>query len=146
MSDALKWLDENKDKIVLVPEYKLEELLELRDHWEGKAAELAGDEAKLLNVEIGDHSSGNCTVQNPIEAAYAKTNSDDNVIDKDIYMSKCFIYAIFTTVLSFMILFSIVTGKSHDSLFFGCMIMLALFLGEVVEQLKFSQKKGGEQS
>ena len=83
MSDVVKWLDENKDNITLVPEHELEELVELRDHWEGKATELAGDVAKMLNVEIGEHSSGNCPVQNAIEAVYAKTSSDDNEIDKD---------------------------------------------------------------
>ncbi|GIC77660.1 hypothetical protein [Moritella sp. F3] len=78
MSDVLKWLDDNKDNIALVPEHELEELVELRDHWEGKATELAGDVAKMLNVEIGEHSSGNCPVQNAIEAVYAKTSSEEN--------------------------------------------------------------------
>ncbi|MGP9834254.1 hypothetical protein [Marinobacter sp. NSM] len=49
------------------------QLIHERDHWEEKATELAEDVGKLLGVEVGEHSSANCPVQNAIDAVFRAT-------------------------------------------------------------------------
>ncbi|PHR86015.1 MAG: hypothetical protein COA78_38475, partial [Blastopirellula sp.] len=38
-----------------------------RDHWEEKATELASHVGKLHSIEVGEHTSANCPVQNAID-------------------------------------------------------------------------------
>lgn len=44
------------------------QLIEQRDHWEDKATELAGLVGKHFDIEVGEHTSANCPVQNAIDA------------------------------------------------------------------------------
>lgn len=46
------------------------QLIQERDHWEEKATELAEDVGKFLGIEMGEHSSENCPVQNAIDALF----------------------------------------------------------------------------
>ena len=46
------------------------QLIQERDYWEEKATELAEDVGKFLGIEMGEHSSDNCPVQNAIDALF----------------------------------------------------------------------------
>lgn len=71
LADSIKHIDllvriESLDKAVC-------EEIENRDHWEARATELATDVGTLLNIDVGEHSSANCPVQNAIDAVYQAT-------------------------------------------------------------------------
>ncbi|WP_105903697.1 hypothetical protein [Vibrio gangliei] len=71
MSDAdiATWVRSNVDNFSLIADSELESTVSTRDHWEQRATELANDVGALLNINLGEHSSTNCPVQNAINAA-----------------------------------------------------------------------------
>ncbi len=78
MGEAIGWLLENKDSYSLITNPELEKLMLECDYWEGKATELADDIAVLLGVDIGEHTSENCPVENAINAVYLKQKKQNN--------------------------------------------------------------------
>jgi len=78
MAGAIQWLIDNKDYFSLVSESEMEQLIERRDHWEEKATELAVDIGQALGVDVGEHSSVNCPVQNAIDVVYRSDISINN--------------------------------------------------------------------
>ncbi|EKA5635945.1 hypothetical protein OKZ62_001849 [Vibrio navarrensis] len=67
-ADIASWVRNNTEKFSLLPNSELEEIINARDDWEERATELASEIGKLLNVEVGEHSSANCPVNNALEA------------------------------------------------------------------------------
>lgn len=64
------------------------QLIQERDYWEEKATELAEDVGKFLGIEMGEHSSDNCPVQNAIDVLFnthppAKVPEPDQFWDAD---------------------------------------------------------------
>ena len=51
-------------------DHEIDELIRERDFWEEKATELAEDVGRALGFEVGEHSNGNCPVQNAIDGVY----------------------------------------------------------------------------
>lgn len=68
--DIASWIRSNTDKFSLISDSELESTIDDRDHWEERATELANDVGTLLNVDVGEHSSANCPVQNAINSVY----------------------------------------------------------------------------
>ncbi len=75
MGTAVEWLTANHSRYALLPENELESLVSDRDNWEEKATELANDVAAVLGVDVGEHTSANCPVQNAIDAVYQAKQS-----------------------------------------------------------------------
>lgn len=69
-ADIASWVRGNTDKFSLISDNELESTIDARDRWEERATELANDVGTLLNVDVGEHSSANCPVQNAINAVY----------------------------------------------------------------------------
>jgi hypothetical protein len=78
MGAAIDWMMDNKDEFSLVSESEMTQLIERRDHWEEKATELAVDIGQALGVDVGEHSSANCPVQNAIDVVYQSDISINN--------------------------------------------------------------------
>ena len=49
-------------------------VMQERDHWEEKATELAVDVGKMLDFNVGEHTSANCPVQEAIDHVYWMTS------------------------------------------------------------------------
>jgi len=54
------------EKTVAEYEADMDRELKNRDHWEEKATELAELVGKIYDVDVGEHSSGNCPIQNAL--------------------------------------------------------------------------------
>ncbi|CAH1598834.1 conserved hypothetical protein [Vibrio jasicida] len=69
-ADIASWVRGNSDKFSLISDSELESTIADRDNWEKRATELACDVGTLLNIDVGEHTSANCPVQNAINAVY----------------------------------------------------------------------------
>lgn len=72
-ADIASWVRSNTDKFALLTDSELENTINERDAWETKATELANDIGSLLNIDVGEHSSANCPVQNALNAVHQAT-------------------------------------------------------------------------
>ncbi|MDF9399196.1 hypothetical protein [Vibrio sp. 1180_3] len=72
-ADIASWVRGNTDKFSLISDSELESTIDARDRWEERATELASDVGTLLNIDVGEHTSANCPVQNALDAVYQAT-------------------------------------------------------------------------
>ncbi|MEZ9336007.1 MULTISPECIES: hypothetical protein, partial [Vibrio] len=72
-ADIASWVRGNTGKFSLISDSELESTIDARDRWEERATELASDVGTLLNIDVGEHTSANCPVQNALDAVYQAT-------------------------------------------------------------------------